>query len=333
MTATNQFSDLLGNNPESSTVPSPPIKKRYFTRGRILRRLLLLFGIYLGMCAAIAWVSVSPRRSKLLTTPASVKIPFESVSFHSADGTKLAGWYLPPSGKPKGVIVLCHGVDGNREDVLAPAAILHKHGYATMLFDFRARGESEGGHSTLGWKETDDLLAAIALVKSRPELKDVPIGLMGHSTGGAAVLMGASRCPDVRAVIAESPFAQLDHAVDNHFSQVFGRMRLIFEVPSRWFGERLIGRSAAEISPVTDISRIAPRPVLLIEDAEDRLCPPSETHALYEACIEPKSIWTVPGAGHIQAINVQPKEFERRITAFLDENLMPKPAKQILIAD
>ena len=301
--------------------PDRPVKQRYYTRARIVRRLVLLFGIYIGSCAAIAWLSVYPHHGGVPTKPGVNSLTFESVAFYSADGTKLSGWFIPASGKPKGTIVLCHGVDGNRMGMFEPAMMLHKHGYATLLFDFRARGNSEGAHSTLGWKETEDLLAAIRMVKNRPDLHTVPIGIMGHSMGGAVALMGAARCRDVKAVIAESAFAQLNHAVHNHFKNVFGWTGPVFEYPSRWFGERLIGQSSTDISPVKVISTIAPRAVFLIQDADDRLCPPSEARELYQACREPKFLWTVPHAGHIQAIDLRPEEFERKIVEFFDQHL------------
>jgi fermentation-respiration switch protein FrsA (DUF1100 family) len=313
-----EIKQMPDDEPEQT---AQPVKKRYYTRARVMRRLLLLFGLYIGSCVAIAWLSVYPHRGGVAKRPGASGLKFEDVTFRSADGTQLSGWFIPSAGTTKGVIVLCHGVDGNRGGMFEPALMLHKHGYAALLFDFRARGNSEGSHSTLGWKETDDLLAAIQAVKNHGDLRGVPIGVMGHSMGGAVALMGAARSPDVKAVIAESAFAQLDHAVHNHFKSIFGSIAPLFEYPTRWFGERIIGRNSADISPVKMISAIAPRAVFLIQDADDTLCPPSESGDLFKACGEPKSLWTVPHAGHIQAIELQPEEFERRIVGFFDRHL------------
>src|SRR5207249_4915937 len=100
--------------------------------------------------------------------------------------------------------------------------------------------------------------------------------------------MGAARSSDVAAVVAESPFASMDHAVTNHFHKVFGPATPIIVWPVRFAGEYMIGCSCARIAPVREIGQIAPRPVLLIQDEADDLCPPAETRTLYRAAREPK---------------------------------------------
>ena len=133
--------------------------------------------------------------------------------------------------------------------------------------------------------------------------------------------MGTARCSDVKAVAVESPFARLDHAVDNHFREILGRSGPIVAAPARWIGERLIGRCCEDVSPVAEIGRIAPRPLLLIQDGSDVLCPPEETRALLDAAGSPKQFWTVDGAGHIGAEPAAHDEFARRLTTFFDAAL------------
>jgi fermentation-respiration switch protein FrsA (DUF1100 family) len=203
--------------------------------------------------------------------------------------------------------------------MLWKASILHKHGYAALLFDFRGRGESASSLCTIGYREVDDLLAAIIYTRGRKELRDVPLGVFGESQGGAVALMGTARSKDVKAVVAESAFAQLDHAVSNHFRSLFGGAGVVALTPVRWIGERLICRKCCDVSPVNEISLISPRPLLLIQDGADALCPPEETKALMAAAKEPKELWTVPDAGHIAAESVARKEFETRITQFFDK--------------
>src|SRR5262245_251681 len=137
------------NTPPTKTTDRAS-KPRYWTRRRILRRLLLLLGLYLGIGVGLAWITVRPKPQKMTTTPDSYGLPFERAAFASTDGTRLAGWFIPSAERrPRGVIVLCHGLDSTREAMLYKAVLLHRHGYAALLFDFRARGESGGDRCTL----------------------------------------------------------------------------------------------------------------------------------------------------------------------------------------
>jgi fermentation-respiration switch protein FrsA (DUF1100 family) len=62
---------------------------------------------------------------------------------------------------------------------------------------------------------------------------------------------------------------------------------------------------------------MAPRPVLFIHGAEDKVIPPAETLALYQAAENTENVlWIVPGAGHVKSYLHRPDEYVRRVTAF-----------------
>ena len=264
-----------------------------------------------------------PKNRVLRTDPKlEFGLSFEDVSWKSADGTKIRGWYIPPSNSTfHGVVVLCHGIDGNRTAHLSTANWLSRSGYATLLFDFRGRGESDRTNCTMGLRETEDLLGGIDFVSGKQELREQRICVLGHSMGGAVAILAAARDKRISGVISESPFSQLDRAIDNHFRKIFGPVSPILSFPVRLIGERWIGASSRDISPITVIGQVGPRPILLIEDELDQICPPSETTSLIKMAHEPKEIWKVPGAGHIEAKVIEPEEYQRRILGFLEHNI------------
>jgi fermentation-respiration switch protein FrsA (DUF1100 family) len=45
----------------------------------------------------------------------------------------------------------------------------------------------------------------------------------------------------------------------------------------------------------------------------------------YRLAGQPKAIWAIPEAGHIQGITARPKEYERRVVAFFDRALRHAP--------
>jgi hypothetical protein len=75
-----------------------------------------------------------------------------------------------------------------------------------------------------------------------------------------------------------------------------------------------------DISPISVISRISPRPLLLIYgELEAQAARPQEQLA---QAGEPKEIWIVPGCWHGGYLDVAPEEWERRVVMFLDEALL-----------
>jgi alpha-beta hydrolase superfamily lysophospholipase len=114
----------------------------------------------MGFGAAIAWNTVRAKPIRHNSTPSSRRLPFESIRFRSSDGSELSGW-LVKRRNSLGVVILCHGVDSTRYAMLDVAEMLHRHGFSSLLFDFRARGESGGSRCTIGFREVEDLLAAI----------------------------------------------------------------------------------------------------------------------------------------------------------------------------
>jgi uncharacterized protein len=297
----------------------PP--RRRWDKRRIRRSLFAGISVlpvgYCGLTAFIAYGFLHPVRTVIRETPEKRGLRFENVSFPSAtDNLKLNGWLIPAKGKPRGVIVVCHGRQGNRANMLGYVPWLHEAGYTILAFDFRASGTSEGDTSTIGFNEVRDALGAIAYVKSRHELKDVPLGIFGISMGAAVALQTTAQSPDVRAVVADSPYASLDRAVGYRFQSVFGSSAPVVATPVRFFGERMGGFDAAAVSPLAMIPKIAPRPVLLIHGTNDKVTSVEDSRMLYNAASEPKTLWVVPGAHHVGAYSIAGSEYERRITAF-----------------
>jgi alpha-beta hydrolase superfamily lysophospholipase len=125
--------------------------------------------------------------------------PEEQVNFESSDGLTLAGTYRRIQGRPKGSVVLAHGILTHRDYAgFYPelAAELARGGFESLRFDFRGHGDSDGTLEQMTIAgEVDDLAAAVEFVRSRHHHR---IGIVGTSLGaGIAVLhtAGAPRPP------------------------------------------------------------------------------------------------------------------------------------------
>ena len=123
------------------------------------------------------------------------------VEFTNGRGEQLAGRLDVPSGSEPAAWALFAHCFTCSKDVAAASRIsraLTRHGVGVLRFDFTGLGASEGefGATTFGTNLSDLEAAAewLRANRSAPEL------LVGHSLGGAAVLMAAGDIPGVRAV-------------------------------------------------------------------------------------------------------------------------------------
>jgi putative redox protein len=86
---------------------------------------------------------------------------------------------------------------------------LAAEGFAVLSFDFTGLGDSEGDFADTSFtSNVDDVVAAAGFLA---ETHGAPAVLIGHSLGGAAVMMAASRIPSATAVVTIAAPASLGH--------------------------------------------------------------------------------------------------------------------------
>jgi pimeloyl-ACP methyl ester carboxylesterase len=152
------------------------------------------------------------RVDKLPSTerPQEPKKPYpynaEELTFENEDaGIRLAGTLtFPKAGGPHPAVVLISGsgpqdrdeaVMGHRP-FLVLADHLTRHGVAVLRYDDRGVARSQGDYGAASTDEfVADVLAAVAYLKSRPEIDPKRIGLLGHSEGGVTGPVAITRAP------------------------------------------------------------------------------------------------------------------------------------------
>src|SRR5262245_47856908 len=84
-----------------------------------------------------------PDRENAGLTPKSFELAFDDVAFQSSDGVALKGWWIPAQ-NAKGSVVLVHGLNRSRIEMVKKAPFLAREGWNALLFDLRHHGESGG---------------------------------------------------------------------------------------------------------------------------------------------------------------------------------------------
>jgi uncharacterized protein len=243
------------------------------------------------------------------------------VELQSGSGAVIHGWFTP--GRAGfGAVLLLHGIGASRLEMADRAAFLRAAGYSVLLIDFRAHGESTGDTPTYGGLESRDALAAVRFL--RDTAPGERIGVVGVSMGGAAALLGPAPLP-VDALVLESVYPTIDDAVRDRLRAWFGPVGVAFSpVVMAWMFPRE-GVTPDELRP---IDRIAEQtaPVFVLSGTDDPYTTEREARALFQHARAPKRFWAVKGAGHVDLHAFAPAEYERRVGAFLEENLRALPA-------
>lgn len=261
-----------------------------------------------------------PPRNLAGGIPSDHGLPYEGVSFPSCDGTILRRWFVPAE-QPRATVVFCHGRAGSKAPDLIYVPQFRRHRFNVLLFDFRAHGESDGHRSSLVYYERQDLLAAISYLQGRG-IKQV--GLMGFSMGAAVAVATPPLSESVRAVIADSAFAELRTILVTYLQQR-GVLRPVASALTTliiWAAGLRLGCRLPDADPLRWVAHIAPRPLLLIHGGQDQGIPVSDAHRLYEAAGEPKELWVVPEAKHRCVDKVCPEEYMSRVLAFFERWLV-----------
>src|SRR5688572_26964435 len=127
-------------------------------------------------------------------------MPLERFEFPNARGEKLAALLYRPAGQPVAFALFAHCFTCGK-DVLAAKRIaegLTARGIAVLRFDFTGLGASEGEFANTTFSSNvADLVAAADHLREKFQ---APTILIGHSLGGAAMLVAARGIPEARAV-------------------------------------------------------------------------------------------------------------------------------------
>ena len=253
--------------------------------------------------------------SPLLKNPQSTGVAnLQAVSFVSADGLRIAGWYVPS--KNRAAVIVAHGTNSDRSTMLSEIRLLAESGFGVLAFDWPGLGES-AGPLTWGAEARNALGAAIAWVAARDDVDHDRIGGLGFSMGGALMAQVAPADPRLRAVVLEAAPSSFDRFIDIHFS----KWHFLSEWPARfaWRGSDLLSAGRA---PVRKIGSISPRPLLIIGQTEDPVIPASMERELFAAAGEPKTLWLIEGDEHGGFAQIAGAEYGRRLQAFFAAGLL-----------
>ncbi|WP_379127684.1 alpha/beta hydrolase [Paenibacillus sp. sgz500958] len=275
---------------------------------------------FISLHAYIVWVLSNPAVAPLYSNPTLAKgLEYEEVTFRAFDGSRtMQGWYLPAEGSSK-TIVFSHGYGANREETWVPmydlAHYAHRLNFNVVMFDYGFASETNKTLATGGKKESQQLLGAIQFAKERGAKEIV---VWGFSMGAGTALQAGLVSKDVDAMILDSTFLLEPDTLYHNIHQNINLprhpsleiMEMIFPV---------LNGTAIEQIPYAKVKKEDyPFPVLFLHGTLDEKAPYPIAEELAANQSNPYSeSWIIEGSHHELLFREHPREYLRRVSAFL----------------
>ena len=230
-------------------------------------------------------------------------MPTKVVRFEGAEGAELEGRLeMPVSGDPVACAIFAHCFTCSKDlkAVVHIARALAAQGIAVLRFDFTGIGQSGGEFSEKGFStNVGDLAAAAEFMAERLEPPSI---LIGHSLGGAAVLLAAHTIPSVRAVATIGAPCDPRHVtrlLQDSVEEIEEKGEADVEIAGRTF---TVGKQFLDdLEEQRMEQRIAEldRALLLFHSPVDEVVGIENAACIYDAAKHPKSFVTLDDADHL----------------------------------
>jgi len=262
---------------------------------------IIIAGVYIAFAGYLFIFQSSyiyyPERN-LVTDPSNIGLSFENISFETADGLKLFGWFIPCEGV-RGVILFCHGNAGNISHRLDSIQIFHRLGLAVFIFDYRGYGQSEGKPTESGTYR--DVEAAWQYLVEERRLNREKIIVFGRSLGGAVAAWEA-RSSKPGALILESAFTSIPDIAAKIYPYLPVKLLSRFKYDTEGYLE--------EVNC----------PVLVVHSPNDEMMPYKHGQRLFEVAKEPKEFLEISGS-HNEGFITSSRYYEEGFDAFISRYL------------
>jgi dipeptidyl aminopeptidase/acylaminoacyl peptidase len=297
---------------------------------RVIRTALFCYAVFCAILAIFLGelafrpqrIGVQPQSAQ--TAAARFGAVLQDVSVTASDGNSLRGWFARPANGNGDIVMLFHGVGDNRQGMMGFAELFLANGFAVLLPDSRAHGESGGDFPTYGIKESSDVRHWFDWLESEQHPKCV-FG-MGESMGAAILLQAIEKENRFCAVVAESSFASFRQIAYVRVGQLLhtgawlGKVALRPAVEMAFlYGRFTRGVNLADASPERSVvgSRV---PIFLIHGLADNNIPPEQSEQIRAHNPAEIVLWEVPNAGHCGAVDAAGAEFDKRVPGWFNSH-------------
>ncbi len=283
----------------------------------VLGLAVVLVGV-VGVGGFLTYRITTARNDTENITPLSFLLSnYENLTFTDRAGGEHEGWLLRgKKGAP--VIVLCHGYNSNRSDVLSLGIVLQESHFNVYLFNFQGPKTGQP-FSNLGVRQADDLLVAIETVVRQPDVNSHRMGLYGTTTGGYAALVAAQNSPLVKALVVDTIYENPDRMFEAQLDALLGGSSPSFRVLAEAEFHLLTwGTKPPRVRG--NLQKLENMPKLFIS-GRDAPSLGEDTQQLYDLAPQPKARRVLEHSQATVASGAEKKDYEEQVRSFFEQHL------------
>lgn len=264
-------------------------------------------------------------------TPEDFGLHATRLTLETKDGLFLAAWEVEVA-CPRATLIFLGGL--NHPSVTAffgHAKFLAEHGYASLLVELRAHGESSGEQVGLGYTEHLDVLAAMDYLKRQKRYEQAPLVAYGVDLGGAAALNAAGLYPELAGVISIGAFSSwADLFRDNlYFSGTPLTLALLEKPFVQLYTLVKFGFQARTIVPQLQIKNLGTRPAFIIHSQDDEQVSAINVDRIMKRAPNQVETWIREGSEHLVCRDFldpeKDQDYVERILRFLTRHFPDEP--------
>lgn len=227
----------------------------------------------------------------------------EKITFKNTRGEKLsANIELPFDREPHNFVIFAHCFTCNKNfrAVKYITQALISEGFGVLSFDFTGLGMSEGDfEDTTFSSSVDDLICAQQYLRENYRSASM---LIGHSLGGAAVILAAARLEDIKAVVtigAPSAPQHVKYLLEAGISEIKNKGIAEVNIGGRTFSVRKEFIDDLDKQDLPGIVKKMRKAFLFLHSPQDTIVGIDNAGELYQAAHHPKSFVSLDGADHL----------------------------------